>query len=232
MTTPDAPERDDAALAAEFALHLLDAAERAAFEQRLAVEPDLQALVRDWDEHFASLAVEVAAVTPPRRLKKAIETRLHGSATASGDVPLWMRWRLAIGGAVLAALIGLAVIFGNLFVPEPAGPGYSVEIAAEDRSLVVLARLLPETGDLVVEHVQGAPPEGRVLELWLIAKDATAPVSLGVFAADGSTELAVPTVLRDRFADGVLAISDEPPGGSPTGTPTGSVLATGAVTLL
>jgi len=30
----------------------------------------------------------------------------------------------------------------------------------------------------------------------------------------------------------VLAISDEPPGGSPTGAPTGAVLAVGAVTTI
>jgi len=232
MTGPNAPDRDDAALAAEFALHLLDAGERAAFEKRLAVEPALQALVREWDEHFVALASEVESVAPPRRLKQEITTRLHGPENANNATPLWLRWRLGIGGVVLVALVGLAVMFGDIVSTKPTGAMFSAEVAAQDRSLVVQARLDSATGEVVVEHILGAPPEGRVLEMWLIAKAATAPVSLGVFAGSGSTTLAVPEAQRAQFAEGVLAISDEPPGGSPTGAPTGSVLATGPVTAL
>jgi len=39
----------------------------------------------------------------------------------------------------------------------------------------------------------------------------------------------VPDDLRRRVAGAVLAISDEPEGGSPTGAPTGDVLAVGPV---
>ncbi len=232
MSDPTDPDRDDAALAAEFALHLLEPGERAAFEERLAVEPHLQALVRQWDADFAGLAAEVPPVAPPRRLKKAIDKRLHGPGIGPDGTPLWMRWRVGIGAALLALLVGLAVLFGDVLAPVPDGPVYRAELAAEDRALVVLASLDAATGVLAVDHVQGAPPPGRVLELWLIAEGAAAPVSLGVFADEGATRLTVPAALRPQFEGGTLAVSDEPPGGSPTGTPTGSVLATGAVTRL
>lgn len=232
MNDPDDTERDDAALAAEFALHLLDAAERAAFERRLTVEPELQALVREWDEGFVGLADGVAPVKPPRRLKSAINNRLHGAETSRTEAPLWLRWRLGIGGFALVALVGLAVLMGNFWTPEQPGPTYRAEVAAEDGSLRVLASLDASQETLQVKHVAGRAPDGRVLELWLIAKDATAPVSLGVIAEDGTTALTVPETLRDKFAEAVLAISDEPPGGSPTGAPTGTVLAVGPVTLL
>lgn len=232
MTAHDDTDRDDAALAAEFALHLLDAEESAEFERRLAVEPHLQALVREWDESFVHLADEIQPVAPPRRLKKAITTRLYGASDERSEAPLWMRWRLGIGAFALVTLVGLAVLFGNLFTPDQVGPTYRAEVAAEDQSLMVVASLVAGDPMLQVEHVTGAPPPGRVLELWLIAKDATAPVSLGVIGENGITALQLPPGLEDQFAEGVFAISEEPPGGSPTGAPTGSVLATGAVTIL
>ncbi len=66
--------------------------------------------------------------------------------------------------------------------------------------------------------------------MWLIAGD-DAPVSLGVLP-DGPVRLAIAPDLRPRLAGATLAISDEPPGGSPTGQPSGAVLATGPLTEL
>ncbi|MDZ7710578.1 MAG: anti-sigma factor [Roseovarius sp.] len=64
--------------------------------------------------------------------------------------------------------------------------------------------------------------------MWLIAGEA-APVSLGVLPQDRRAALPVPEDLRPRLRTVVLAVSDAPPGGSPTGASTGAVLATGAV---
>jgi anti-sigma-K factor RskA len=44
--------------------------------------------------------------------------------------------------------------------------------------------------------------------------------------------LPLPEALRGTVAGLVLAVSDEPPGGSPTGAPTGAVLAVGQVSAL
>jgi anti-sigma-K factor RskA len=52
---------------------------------------------------------------------------------------------------------------------------------------------------------------------------------LGVLPADPTTAVILPEALRADVADLVLAVSDEPPGGSPTGAPTGAVLAVGQV---
>jgi anti-sigma-K factor RskA len=64
--------------------------------------------------------------------------------------------------------------------------------------------------------------------LWLIA-GGNAPVSLGVLPDSGIVALAFPVDLKDQLRGATLAISDEPDGGSPTGQPTGAVLATGVV---
>jgi anti-sigma-K factor RskA len=62
--------------------------------------------------------------------------------------------------------------------------------------------------------------------LWLIAEGG-APVSLGLLEPQGPSRITVPDDLRPVLAGATLAVSDEPPGGSPTGQPTGAVLAAG-----
>ena len=70
-------------------------------------------------------------------------------------------------------------------------------------------------------------PTDRDLELWAIADSA--PESLGVMrVVNGQVELIFSAKQKQRFNQGkVLAISLEPKGGSPTGSPTGAVLFTG-----
>jgi anti-sigma-K factor RskA len=68
----------------------------------------------------------------------------------------------------------------------------------------------------------------RTAELWVIAGDGV-PHSLGVLPAAGGS-MAVNAANRARMAAGAtLAISLEPIGGSPTGAPTGPVVAKGAL---
>jgi anti-sigma-K factor RskA len=110
----------------------------------------------------------------------------------------------------------------------PVDPPYVAQIAAEDGSLVVQAVYDDATGTLFVDREAGGAAPGRALELWLIAGE-DAPVSLGVMPQDAQAILRVADDLRGRVAGAVLAISDEPEGGSPTGAPTGDVLAVGPV---
>jgi len=81
---------------------------------------------------------------------------------------------------------------------------------------------------VVVRAVTAAtPPNDRAFELWAIAPGATRPRSLGVIPASGELRLGtVPPDLRDGAT---LAISIEPPGGSPTQQPTGPVVFVGSV---
>ena len=91
-------ENDDIALVGEYALHLMDAQERRVFDKRLADEPPLRQLLRDWDEGLISLAADIAPVAPPRALKARIDAALFGAeAVPSGARRLWLRLG---GGAV------------------------------------------------------------------------------------------------------------------------------------
>jgi anti-sigma-K factor RskA len=69
----------------------------------------------------------------------------------------------------------------------------------------------------------------RALELWAVPTDGTGPRSLGVLPTGAGGTVA----LRGKVLAGVdtLAVSVEPPGGSPTGRPTGPIVYAGKFSL-
>lgn len=224
---------DDRALAAEYVLGLLDPGELRAVEARLGVEPELRRLVALWSEELVSLADGVAPVAPPPRLEAEIVRRLFPEEPRRP----WFRrgpGLAALLGGLAAALLVLWLVVPGLFWRSPLAPDFTATAAAEDQSLVLTASLEAEDEFLDVVLRAGAPPPGRVLELWLLPDGgAGAPESLGVLPAGVvAVELPVRDDLRDDMPDGVLAVSDEPPGGSPEDTPTGAVLATGPIVVL
>lgn len=222
---------EDGALAAEYVLGLLEPGERRAFEERLGAEPALRAAVARWGEDLATLLDDVAPVAPPPRVEAALMGRLFPGERRRG----LGRWGLpAFLAGLAAALLVLWLVSPGLLGRGPAGPDFTATAAAEDGSLVLVASLEAEDETLAVELRAGGAPPGRVLELWLLPDEGQgAPESLGVLPADeASARLPVREDLRDDMPDGVLAVSEEPPGGSPEATPTGSVLATGAITTL
>lgn len=215
---------DDDALAAEYVLHLLDAAERRAFEDRLNAEPALRAQVHSWEARFAPLAEALPETTPPARLRRRL---LHSLAAEHPR----RRWALPVwgwlSGGIATAAVLLFVMFAVFRQPAPdQRVAFEAELASADRSLVMVAGVIPATHEIVIDRLAGAPPQGRVHELWLIAEGATAPVSLGLLANAGPTRIQVPDAIAPGVRSGTIAVSVEPPGGSPTGSPTGAVVAT------
>jgi anti-sigma-K factor RskA len=72
---------------------------------------------------------------------------------------------------------------------------------------------------------------GKATELWLIVPDEK-PIALGVFPAIETATMQLPPDIMARLnAKATLAVSIEPTGGSPTGQPTGPVIATGEMHL-
>jgi len=237
MSVETKKERDGAMHAAEYVLHLMPSADRKDFEATIAWDPEVRAEVTFWTEHFASLADEVAPVTPPAGLKRAIEGELFAdvghASTLMSKLRLWQA--AAIGMAAVAAAAAF-MAFSPMLTAPGGGPGapavtaeiLTADIAASDASLRVIAVYQPGIGALKLNRTAGAAPSQRDLELWAIIGD-NAPVSLGVLPADDQVVIAVPENLRADIAMATLAISEEPLGGSPTGAPTGAVLAAGAL---
>ena len=70
------------------------------------------------------------------------------------------------------------------------------------------------------------------MELWLIP-EGEKPHSLGLIDPDKPVTISVPENLLPKVnQSAVLAVSLEPPGGSPTGQPTGPVIANGKLAAL
>ena len=76
MTDTDLHKPSDEDSAAEYALHLMAPAERAAFEARLAAEPALRAMVDFWHDRLSPLDGEFAPAVPPANLFAKVEARL------------------------------------------------------------------------------------------------------------------------------------------------------------
>ena len=229
------PELADS-LAAAFVAGTLRGPARRRFEALLPSHPALQRAVQDWQGRLMPLTTALGPVAPSAAVWQRIEDKLWPAPAAQ---PWWQKlglWR-GLSGAALAAVVGLAVLVAT---PPPA-----------QAPVVVVLQSLPGEGGQpglaggIVASFSGdgralvARPlmpvslqADRVLELWW-ARAEGPPKSLGLMKADGSTVLSrgqLPGGLQGSGLDH-MAVSIEPPGGSPTGKPTGPVVFYGKVQL-
>lgn len=220
--------------AAELALGLLEGDERALALRRMLAEPGFARDVEAWRVHFAQLFDLWPDAEAPEDLIERIDTSLGGPA-AGGARRARMPWPLlAIASSALAAC--LLVVVAIRPAPTPA-PVVFTQAPVERSGPVLVASLDAKTPIATIyDPAKGAmriaaPPEtpaDRVAELWVIGADGV-PHTLGVLSRQ-ATAMTVPAADRLRLAAGaVLAISVEPVGGSPTGLPTGPVVAKGAL---
>lgn len=215
--------------AAEYALGLLEGNDLRLFEAELSQSALLRSEVVRWQEHFAAMGMEVEEVVPPSSALGHIKRELWGE----NRLP-WRRrirlWEFALGG-VAAALVAYAVYNSSGYLGW-TGDHLQAQMTSETYDLQLVAALDPATGLLRLERSGMEPDAGRAFELWAIAENA-APVSLGVLPAQPVTALRLSEAQAGLILVGtVLAVSDEPDGGSPTGAPTGAVLAAGPVQAL
>jgi anti-sigma-K factor RskA len=159
------------------------------------------------------------------------------------------KWRsVAIAMQAIAALLAVYVIAAQFYpnlMPlrgrageqqtaqgsgaQPASRLVAV-LQQDPTSPAFLLTVDPQNRTLVVRRVSATPEQGRSYELWLIAKGAPTPKSLGVVGQDEFTQRAIPgnfDVATLRSAS--YAISLEPSGGSQSGVPTGPILFTGNI---
>jgi anti-sigma-K factor RskA len=218
-------------IAAEYVLGVLGAEERREVERRLAHEPALASEVAFWEERLGVLADAVAPVAPPQHTWSQIEAAI-ASPQASQPASLWQNlafWRgFGIASATLAAASIAALVYIGL-IPATRAPLMATLAGSSGQPNVVAA----VTGnDLLVVPAALLTNDPRAVELWLILPNQR-PHSLGLIHPGQAMRLTIPPDLADRLTpDAALAISLEPPGGSPTGQPTGPVIASGRLTRL
>ena len=253
MTASSETERDNADLAAEYALGVLDGAARRTVERRATRDSDFAREIEDWQAWLVPLANEVPAEEPPqavwarisadldrmtRRLgtqasARPAETVAGGRVRTDRRVSAVWQW-LGIGGmglavASLAALLVLGPGNGPL-IGGPgsldAGPTLTATLASTTGTPLFTVVVDRATSTATLIPVSLGPTDGRVPELWLLPPAGAAPKSLGLLDPNKPLRL----VLKEQGLSAgnmALAVSLEPQGGSPTGAPTGPVVASG-----
>ena len=233
------------ALAAQYVAGTLRGAARRRFDALLPGHPALRGAVADWQARLMPLTSVLLPEAPPARTWGRIEQRLWpasaaaaqpGTTPAAAALAWWQGlgfWRAASGLATVAA-VGLGVLLAN---PGPQAPPVVVVLQATEAGGPGLSLVASVSGDgraLVTRPLQPvALAPGRVLELWAVPPEGK-PRSLGLISAASATVIRrdkLPTALLDARNTAALAVSVEPPGGSPTGVPTGPVVYAGKLQL-
>ena len=230
--TPE--ERIDAA---ELALGLLEGDERVAALERVLADPEFAAELAWWRSRLEVLHAEYGPTEPSAALAGRIEARIDAEAGVTPSTSKAQRWPWLVGGlagGALAASLAALVLTQTTPAPTPIPSAREVEgplliaalVPAKGQQVAPLAAVVDPTSQTIrVAAIE--TPSGRVAELWRIGADGV-PRSLGLLASGEATRLS----LRLRTGPGLgetLAISIEPSGGSPTGAPTGPVVATGVL---
>lgn len=217
--------------AGEYVLGTLPADERAAFERELASDVGLAAVVRAWEARLSPLAGSIAEVAPSPDVWSGIEAKLDVPAAAVADLGVErmrraMRlWRAAaLGAGALAAC--LALVLGLDRTRGSRAEGQYVAVVNRGGELPALV-VRVDTGDgtIHVRSLAAETPPDRSLELWYIG-GGRPPRSLGLIDSP-ARRVAIPAS-ADRAVEGAtVAVTIEPKGGSPTGSPTGPIVYSG-----
>ncbi len=239
-----APEDEGRVLAAEYVLGVLGAEERRAVETRIAEDASFAREVGEWEERLGGMASYVKDATPPPQTWLRIQSSLGGpplaaEARIAQPASIWSSlafWRgLGIASSALAAACIAALVYvGMQPAPQTQArvpllatltglktnqPNFVAAISSDGRSLTIVPASL-------------LTADKRSMELWLIPQGGK-PASLGLIAAGQPVHLNVPPELLPHVGSGAtLAVSLEPLGGSPTGQPTGEVIAHGDLSRL
>lgn len=222
--------------AAELALGVLDGDERAGVLRRVLAEPAFAAEVERWRETFGLLINEVPAVEPGQGLFSRIQRSLDDRPASVVPVRRGWMWPSIAGASSLAAAAALA------FLVTRPGPTPVPTTPPAPTTLLVAAIAPAGKGEPVTAVYEARAGTVRIsaatladarhdAELWVIGGDGV-PHSLGLLSRARTTALPVTPANRARLAAAaVLAVSIEPIGGSPSGSPTGPVIAKGTLSL-
>lgn len=224
--TPDAPDPD--MTAAELALGLLDGEERAAALRRVLADPDFAREVEQWRQRLAGLFDDYPEVAAPDSVAARLATPepLPQTRATSG-----FRWPIAALVGAVAAMLALFVVLQP--TSQVAGPPHHMMVASlmmSDKSSAVPAMVDMTTGEMRIGEA-GMAPQGKTAQLWMIGGDGV-PKPMGMLASTGPSRMMLPMEKRRGLKAGImLAVSIEPLGGSPTGLPTGPVVASGKLSI-
>jgi anti-sigma-K factor RskA len=234
--------RDRGQLAAEYALGVLIGDDLRRATDLARSDAAFRAEAERWSARLAPMLDEVAPVGPPRAAWAQIARRIGGVPDNDNVAELRRRvgqWRgIAAAMSALAACLALVMVAG---LPSPATAPASLQqqsrpplvamLGDDRRQMKVVASWDPAGRQLVLAVAGDMPADpAHAHELWVIPPGGK-PRSLGPMGAGKQMHMRLDDALARLLRQGAtIAISVEPPGGSPTGAPTGPVVAAGALT--
>ncbi|MEO6080935.1 MAG: anti-sigma factor [Steroidobacteraceae bacterium] len=204
-------------LAAAYVLGVMSRRVRLRFERLCRTLPQAQLARQQWEDRLLPLALALAPVEPSTACWQRIQQKVS-SRPQRGR----MRWWPAAAAASLLAVL----LVGKLTLwNEPAWQDIAI-LAAADAPPMWRLESTADRARISVRRVgTGALQAGRSYELWILPDDGSNPVSLGLLPASGDLQRKLSAAQQALLgAAGKVAVSVEPPGGSPTGLPTGPVI--------
>lgn len=226
---------------AEYVLGVLDADTRAEVAREVLASDEAATAVALWQRRLIPLAETVGDVAPAPYVWARIHDALQLDAPARAplaqprrglwnNLALW-HW-LGIGAsAVAVALLVVVSLPRPAPAPKVAAIAYMASTIQQDNGTTgwTATMDLQHARMVVVPATPVAFEQGRAPQLWLIPAGGK-PISVGMIARDKPTTIALDPALLARLGPtAALAVSVEPVGGSPTGQPTGAVIAKGAI---
>ena len=222
---------------AEYVLGVLDADARAAVAHEVATTAEAAAAVALWQQRLVPLAESLPEVIPSDPVWTQIRNKLRWDENGVREsVGFWgtarpWRW-LSLGSVLVAACCVVMLLRAPVREAHPTAPiSLMVSSIRQDNGVTDWTATvdLDRKQILVVPASAPAVAGDRSTQLWLIPA-GRAPLSVGVFAPDHPVVLPLSAELLSQLGPtAALAVSVEPPGGSPTGQPTGPVIAKGAI---
>lgn len=237
-TIPETPQ-ERAALAGEYAVGLLEGTELAAFERRLESDADLAAAVENWRLHLAAIDATAPAIAPSSAVWAAIEAQIatilpaaergrREALSTSGRLAAWWNsltlWRgAAFAGALAALVLGIGLV-GAL--DRARRQPTMVAVLLTDANVAAAVVHTFADGRVEMLPLQNiAVPAGKALEIWTLWDRAVGPRSVGLIDRARATPLRLDDL--PLGTDQLFEITLEPATGSPTGRPTGPIIAKG-----
>ncbi|MES2712521.1 MAG: anti-sigma factor [Pseudomonadota bacterium] len=208
------------ALAAEYVLGTLDATTVRRVDEAAARDPVLAEEIADWELALAPLQAMIPPEAPPPglwdRIAATLDPASARTATGRGKSWFWPAW--SFGATAVAGSLAAILLVRPAAPPERL---MTVLLSSQDQSAWVVE------GDrgglrLAALNPRAAPPD-RALQLWALPQGATAPTSLGLIPRESGQIRVSPSQIIPTPGM-LIEITLEPPGGSPTGRPTGPIL--------
>ena len=225
------PEDSDL-LAAEYILGTLDVAERVLAGSRIETDPSFARSVASWQDRLAPLIETIPPVAPPDHLFDDLLVRLFGTQAPIDEVALArLKRRVRLWQGTTAGLSAIAAAllawigFGGVTSQRP--DRFTAVLQQDANAPAMVLDVDVKSRRLTVTSLAAATPAGKSYELWIINPAIGSPRSLGLIPAKAATHELLTPYAPAVITDAIYAVTVEPPGGSPTGQPSGTPILSG-----